>query len=283
MKKMIFPAILLLLSLSVKAQAPFPSKEEIGQFLASRTCIVLEDDPFSSFNAYVKDAVKSFWTITPYEFISIVEFNKRRQDPAYSFIVLTQTNYEKDKTGGLFNFVNLLEGKKVKELGENPEICAIPLSFAGEDDVEYGYKLGVILAFMQKHARLISDDPSKTGRKYLKFYNENAPEVVKKTILVKVEDLAPEINNEEAIKTIYPFPFMIVPEEEIQKAIAEKRPNTLILHKVGPVGENKAGYCFKMLIGVDDSQMYYYNQHMANSKNPNGFLKSDLERLARFK
>ncbi len=33
-----------------------------------------------------------------------------------------------------------------------PEICAVPLSYAGEDDLEYGYKLGAILEFMQKHA-----------------------------------------------------------------------------------------------------------------------------------
>jgi hypothetical protein len=111
----------------------------------------------------------------------------------------------------------------------------------------------------------------------------NAPDVIKKTILVKKEDLAPEINTIEAIRAIYPFPFKIVSEEEIQKAIAEKTPNTLILHKVGPVGENKAGYCFKMLIGVDDAQMYYYNQHMADSKTPDGFLESDLKRLARYK
>ena len=283
MKRLLLPSLLVLLSISIKAQAPFPDKDEIKQFMASKTCIVLEDDPFSSFNSYVKDAVKSFWTITLYEFITIVEFNRRRTNPAYSFIVLTQTNFEKNKTGGLFNFINLIEGKKVKELGENPEICAVPLSFAGEDDTGYRYKLGVILAFMQKHARLISEDPSLTGRKYLKYYNVNAAEVAKKTILVQEEDLAPEIRTIEAIKAIYPFPVKIVPEEEIQKAINEKTPSTLILHKVGPVGENKSGYCFKMLIGVDDSQMYYYNQHMANSRNPNGFLESDFTRLARYK
>jgi hypothetical protein len=79
------------------------------------------------------------------------------------------------------------------------------------------------------------------------------------------------------------IPVKIVSEEEIQKAIAEKTPATLILHKVGPVGENKSGYCFKMLIGVDDSQMYYYNQHIANSRKSNGFLEEDLRRLARYK
>jgi len=283
MKRILLPLLFLLLGINLSAQAPFPSKEEIGQFMASKTCIVLEDDPFSSFNAFVKEAVNSFWTITPFEFISIVEFNRRRTDPAYSFIVLTQTNFEKDKTGGLFNFINLILGKKVKSLGENPEICAVPLSFAGEDDIEYGYKLGIILAFMQKHARLISEDPSKTGRKYLKYYNENAPEVVKKTILVKEEDLDPEFNTADQIKSVYPVAVKIVPEDDIIKAIKEKTPNTLILHKVGPVGEDKSGYCFKMLIGVDDSQMYYFNQHIASSRKANGFIEADWSRLARYK
>jgi hypothetical protein len=283
MKKLLLLSAIIILPLLLNAQAPFPSAEEIKQFLGSKTCIVLEDDPFSSFNAFAKEAVKSFWTITPYEFINIVEFNRRRTNPAYSFIVLTQTNFEKDKTGGLFNFANLIQGKKVSSLSDNPEICAVPLSFAGEDDIEYGNRLGIILAFMQKHAKLISDDPSLTGRKYLKYYNVNAPEVVKKTILVREEDLSPAVGTTEAIKAIYPFAIKIVTEEEIVKAINEKTPNTLILHKVGPVGENRAGYCFKMLIGVDDAQMYYYSQHMYKADSPNGLLESDLKRLARYK
>ena len=71
----------------------------------------------------------------------------------------------------------MLQGKSGNKLGEMPEICAVPLSFAGEDDLEYGYKLGAILSFMQKHATMISDDPSLTGRKYLKYYNKYIPEV----------------------------------------------------------------------------------------------------------
>jgi hypothetical protein len=283
MKKSFLVPFLILISVVSLAQAPFPSAEEIKQFMASKTCVVLEDDPFSAFNSSIKEAVKTYWIITPYEIIDIKEFNARRTNPAYSFIVLTQTNYEKDKTGGLFNFVNLLQGKKVSKLGDNPEICAIPLSFAGEDDFGYAYKLGVILAFMQKHAKLISNDPSLTGRKYLKYYNVNAPEVVKKTILVRKEDLSPEISSMDAIKTVYPFEIKIVPEEEIRKAIAEKSSNTLVLHKVGPVGVGDGGYCFNMLIGADDADMYYYNQHKIDSKDANGLLESDLRRLARYK
>jgi hypothetical protein len=281
-KLLIFSSALLMASL-LSGQAPFPSKDEIKQFTASKTCVVLEDDPFSSFNSYMKDAMKQYWTVTPYEFISAKEFNIRRLKPEFSFIVLTETKYDKDKTSSLYNFINLLEGKKVDKLGEMPEICAVPLSFAGEEDTEYGYKLGAILEFMQRHARLIMEDPSKTGRKYLKYYNENIPEVMKKTILVKQEDLSPEIANIERIKAIYSNKIEIVTEEEIIKAIENKSPGIVILHKVGPVGEKQdEGYCFKMLIGTDDANLYYYNMHTIDKNNPNGLLPSDLKRLARF-
>ena len=272
-----------LLAAVTAGQAPFPSKDEIKQFGASKTCVVLEEDPFSSFNAYIKEAMKEFWKVTPYEFIPLKEFNLRREKPAYSFIVLTQTNYEKDKTHSVYNFINLLLGKDVDLLGDMPEICAVPLSYAGEEDTEYAYKLGAILSFMQKHAQLIMEDPSKTGRKYLKYYNENVPEVMNKTILVKQEDLAPQINTIDKIKAVYSKKIEIVPEEEIVKAIENKAPNTVILHKVGPVGEKQnEGYCFKMLIGTDDANMYYYNMHTIDKSNPNYFLPADLKRLARF-
>lgn len=278
----IFIGTILLFSMGIlTGQAPFPSKDEIKQFTTSKTCIVLEEDPFSSYNASIKKAVNAFWKITPFEFIEVTEFNVRRLDPGYSFIVLTQTNFEKDKSNSLFNFVNLLQGKNVNKLGEMPEICAVPLSFAGEDDFEYSYKLGAILSFMQKHAQMISDDPSLTGRKYLKYYNKFIPDVLNKTILVKEEDLVPEIATIDRIKAIYPNRMEIVTEEDIIKAIENKTPNTLILHKVGPVGDRNSGYCFKMLIGTDDANMYYYNQHMIDKASPNGLLPADLKRLSR--
>ncbi|TAL69356.1 MAG: hypothetical protein EPN88_06735 [Bacteroidetes bacterium] len=281
MKQIIIAVAILFCTGLLTGQAPFPSKDEIKQFTASKTCVVLEDDQFSSYNSFIKKAVTAYWKITPYEFIEVKEFNVRRLKPQYSFIVLTQTNFEKDKTNGLYNFINLLQGKNVNKLGEMPEICAVPLSFAGEDDLGYSYKLGAILSFMQKHAQMISDDPSLTGRKYLKYYNKYIPEVQGKTILVKQEDLVPEIATIDRIKAIYSNKIEIVAENDIVKAIENKTPNTLILHKVGPTGDRKSGYCFKMLIGTDDSNMYYYNQHMIDKSNPNGLLPADLKRLAK--
>ena len=40
-------------------------------------------------------------------------------------------------------------------------------------------------------------------RKYLKYYNKNIPDIKDKTILVKQDDLTPEISTIEKIKAIY--------------------------------------------------------------------------------
>lgn len=279
-RKPLLAVILVFLTLLTAGQAPFPSKDEIKQFLSSRTCVVLEDDIFSPYNAYVRKAVESFWKITPAEFVSAADFEARRSDPAYSFLFLTKTNFSRDKSKSEYTFINLLQGKKVGKIGEMPEICAVPLSSSAEDDLDYGYKLGAVLAFMQKHATLIADDPSLTGRRYLRFYNRNIPAIASRKILARTEDLAPGISDPEKIKSIYPGDFSIVSEEEIVKAIETKQANTLILHRVGPEEGSTGGFCYKMLIGADDADMYYYNQHNIDKANPNGFLPADFKRIS---
>jgi hypothetical protein len=279
MRTLLLSLVLVFSTVTLTGQTPFPDKNEIQQFDASKTCIVLEDNPFSEYNLSIKDAVNSYWKITPFEFIAVKDFNVRRLNPAYSFIVLTQTNFEKDKSNAVYNFLNLLQGKNVNKLGEMPEICAIPLSFAGASDLDYSYKLGAILLFMQRHAKMISEDPSLTGRKYLNYYNKNIPDIKNKTILIKQEDLAPSIASYDLIKRVYIHNIEIVTEDDIIKAIENKAPNTLIFHKVGPMGKKVGGICFKMLIGTDDSELYYYNQHKIEPDSPNGLLPADLKKL----
>lgn len=279
MRTLLTILVLVFSVITLTGQSPFPDKDEIKQFDASKTCIVLEDNPFSEYNLTIKDAVNSYWKITPFEFIAVKDFNVRRLNPAYSFIVITQTNFEKDKTNAVYNFINLLQGKNVNKLGEMPEICAIPLSFAGASDLDYSYKLGAILLFMQRHAKMISEDPSLTGRKYLNYYNKNIPDIKSKTILIKQEDLAPEIASSDLIKKLYTHNIQIVTEDDIIKAIEDKTPNTLIFHKVGPMGKKVGGFCFKMLIGADDSELYYYNQHKIEPDSPNALLPADLKKL----
>jgi hypothetical protein len=272
----------LLFSLTVAGQRPYPSKDDVAKFSKSTTIVVLEDDPFSFFNPEIKAVVQKYWTVTPYKFISSAEFNQKWTDPAYSYIVLTMTNFSNDKSGSSYDFLNLLLGADVENLDQLPEFCSIPLSFSGDEEGDYTYKLGLVVRFMQQHAETLMKNPSNLALKYLKYYNKNTPEVKNKTILAKVEDMDQALNTEEKIKAYYPYDFKLVDEETIIKAVEEKSPGILILHKVGPAPEKKTGTCMKMLISTDDAVMYYYDSHLVDSKNPNGMLVSDLKRIGRY-
>lgn len=286
-KRLLRNLLLVLLPLLISTTAssqerPWPTVDDAARFLKSVTCVVKEDDQFSFYNAEIRDAVSKYWKVTPVKYITGEEFNVMRNDPSYSFLVLTITNFSNDKSGSTFDFLNLLQGADVDELDQLPEFCAIPLCFSGAPEEEYSYKLGLIIRFMEYHAELVMKNPSTTALRYLKYYNKNVPEIRNKTILVREEDLAPEVNTLERIAAHYPYKVRIVDEEEIMRAIEEKEKDVLIVHKVGPEGVKQTGTCMKTLIGTDDAVMYYYDSHMVDSRNASGLLISDFKRLARF-
>ena len=283
MKTTLSLAFLVIVTLAANAQQrPYPTPDDAAKFSRSVTCIVLEDNPFSFYNSEIKSAVSKYWKVTPVKYITESEFNVMRTDPSYSFIVLTITNFSNDKSGSAYDFLNLLLGADVDELDQLPEFCALPLSFAGAPEEEYSYKLGLIVRFMEYHAGLVIQNPSTSALRYLKYYNKNVPDIKNKTILVREDDLAPEISTVERISAYYPYRVKIVDEEEIIRAVDQKEKDVLIVHKVGPDGVKQTGTCMKMLIGTDDAVMYYYDSHLVDSKNASGILISDLKRLARF-
>jgi hypothetical protein len=283
MKKLLFSLFCLLSALTASAQQrPYPSVADAESLGSGVTCVVLEDNRFSFYNAEIKSAVNKYWKLTPVRFITSSEFDSMRTDRSFSFIVLTATSFSNDKSGTEYDFLNLLLGADVESLSEMPEFCAIPLCYTGAPEEEYSYKLGLILRFMQYHAGQIIKNPRTLALRDLKYYNSNVSAIAGKTLLVREMDLAPEINTVEKIADVYHHPVIIADEDEMIKAVDEGRKDTVILHKVGPESESREGMCIKMLIGTDDAVMYYYDSHLINSRNANGLLVSDLKRLNRF-
>lgn len=114
MKKISTLALSLLLASAIFAQKrPYPTFDDAEKFKKSVTCIVREDDPFSFYNAEIKAAVDKYWKATPVKYITTEEFNVMRNDPAYSFLVLTISNFSNDKSGSTYDFLNLLLGADV--------------------------------------------------------------------------------------------------------------------------------------------------------------------------
>ncbi len=258
-----------------------PGQEELNSFFESKTLVVKEGGFGSFYNAYIKEAVEKEWNLTPFEFVKVDDFNEKMTDSTYSFLVLTNTHFEKDKTGADYNFINLLLGKKgVKSITEMPEMGSLPLSYSDNEDDDYSYKLSVMIEFIQKRAELMKGRPDYMSMRYLKYYNKNTPEIKLKTLLVLEKNLASEIGTIDKIKKDYDYDIKIVTEDELEEAIAKKE-DYLFLHCVMPEEKGKQGWTFKLVFGIADGHLYYYYKHTISSKKPAGLLQSDLKKMNR--
>ncbi|MDR1171310.1 MAG: hypothetical protein LBL24_02530, partial [Bacteroidales bacterium] len=74
MKTIISALLLLVITSGVYAQeakkVTYADKKQIEGFFKSKTMVVLDANPLIGYNIVVTDAVKKYWTVTPYEIIT---------------------------------------------------------------------------------------------------------------------------------------------------------------------------------------------------------------------
>ncbi|TLX74968.1 hypothetical protein E9993_11285 [Labilibacter sediminis] len=281
MKKLVLNLFFLLLAISVVAQKHLPSEQDYKAFLNSKTFVVLDDNPMSDFNFMIKKVMPRIWNVTEYEIISHAEFDEKRRDPSYSFIVTSTVTFDKDKTKARYTFVSLLMGKDVYSIAEMPDLCSIPLSYVRVEDDSYAYKMEGFIRFIQDHVQKVSENPKMISSNMFKYYNKNVKSLNNKKLLLVKDDLAPEVNALSKIQSVYPYSVEIVTQEEVTNAIENKDPDVVFLHKVGPEGTKYKARCYKIIIGAADSQFYYFDWHMVNPKNRDGLLLKDFKSMGK--
>jgi len=263
------------------AQSYLPSRQDIMALFTTKTLVVLEENPLMEYNIIIKEIMQQEWNITQYDFISTKDFDKKRMDPQYSFIYMSKVAFESDKTDAAYRFLHLSLGGDYYRLNEMPDIASVPLAYYDVEEGGYAYKLGILVRFLQNHALLIRDHPDIVSANVLKHYNDNIKSIKGKTLYVLKEELSSDVNSDVKIKKIYPNRFEIVTQEDIEKAIRDRNPDVVFLHKVGPEGTKTNARCYKVIIGAADANFYYFDFHKISDKNPDGFLAGDFKNLVK--
>ncbi len=261
------------------SQKEVATQEEIKQFFKTKTLIVIDNNPLSEYNFEIKDAIKKNWKLTEYDFISISEYEKKRKDPAYSFLTVDKVFFEKDKTQAEYEFLCLSLGGKYRTTTDMPQLCAVPLCYFGVDEESYVYKIGTLINFIQNHVLLTSKNPDLDSKNIITHYNKSISDVKTKTLYIIKDEMVDNVNTEAEVKAVYPYKFKFVSRDDIKEAIENDNKDIVFLHKVGPEGTKRKARCFKILIGAADAKLYYFNFHMISSKNPDGFLMRDFKKL----
>jgi len=279
MKRITLFTLLICFSISTFAERNLVRPEDIKAFLKSTTYVVLEDNPMSGFNFKMKEAIEKSWSITPYKFITTKEFDKMRQDIDKSFLVLVQMKFDKDKVPAVYNFLCISMGAAVKNITDMPDVCSIPLSYDKVPEDNYIYKLEGLIRFMQNHIKLIDQNPTLIKNNIFDYYNKNTKEIKGKELWVVENDLEKTTRALAQIRKNYNYTVKVVTAETIEKAIAEKNPNVVYLHKVGPEGGRLQARCYKVVMGAGDDQIYYFDYHTVTKSEGDGLLDSDFKKM----
>ncbi len=98
---------------------------------------------------------------------------------------------------------------------------------------------------------------------------KNAPELKTKTLFLCKEFLDEDLTEQE-IKKVYPYPFKVVTQEELDKAIVEKTPGVAFVQLASvPGGENRASS--HTIQDAETGKMYYLNAPNPIKFNTGGF------------
>lgn len=285
MKKLIVGLLACLIVFQASSQDYLPTEADLNQFLNSKLYVVLETNPIAEYNFKIQDAVKKTWTLTDYEFISYKQFEEMYNDPDKSFLMMTQVVFQNDRTRVQYDFLSIFIGKKGLDSFEDlPDIAAIPLAYKEVNEEFWVYKIESLVRFMQTHVQTMKDNPSMIKKNIFQHYNENTKDIKQKTLYLVKDEVAPNINTEAKIKKIYPYKVKFVTREEIEEAITNRDEDVVFFHKVGPQGTRLRARCYKIIIGANDANFYYFNYHwVEKGKNVDGFLDKDFKQLAKKK
>ena len=285
MKKLIIGLLACFFAFQANAQDYLPTEADLNQFLNSKLYVVLETNPIAEYNFKIQEAVKKTWTLTDYEFISYKQFQEMYNDPDKSFLMMTQVVFQNDKTKVRYNFLSIFIGKEGLDGFEDlPDIAAIPLTYKEVDEEFWVFKMESLVRFMQTHVQTMKENPGMIKKNIFQYYNENTKDIKQKTLYLVKDEVAPNINTEAKIKKIYPYKVKFVTREEIEEAITNRDEDVVFLHKVGPQGTRLRARCYKIIMGTNDANLYYFNYHwVEKGKNVDGFLDKDFKKLLKKK
>lgn len=282
MKHLFLLVILVLVyfgNLSAQVHIPVGTAHEVEQFLGRTTCFVLKDELLSDYNEEIEQAVSEFWTITPFEIIDVSEFEENRLDDSYSFVVINQVYFEKDKSQTKFDFLIATLGGNYASINSMPSLCAVPICYKGAPEEDYAYKTSLLVRFIQSHIIVCSEHPDLNERSIVRFYNNQPDLLADKKLYVLREELDPSISQKTAFAKDYKGEFEIVDKETIELLIDNADPNAAILHLIKPRNSSGLDRCFKIVVGTGNARMYYYDMHPIKKNKGATLLKSDLKKM----
>ena len=277
MKKFILSVFSIILSLTAFGQAQIDTKKvKIADFTQKITKVVLTGNMLH--DAALKRDISARWSISPYEFCTLAEFDKLKSDDNYYFLLTAAGQFKKEKEPGLV-FLTLVKGGTGAENGIGGMLEVISFPFASSEDPsgrEYVF-LPAILDMIQAHTeRSMENDVD--GYVGLPNYTMNITKSGNMTLVFSASDLSTEITPE-LKNACFNETVLVLDEEDADEYLSPDRQNTLVSYVVVPTNAKPGSFCYKMLFDASGNTLYYFRKHKITKKAGPGFLAEDVKRI----
>lgn len=265
----------LLTALDAAGQAQvYTRKEKLKDFTAKTTKVVLSGEEF--LDEALKESVASTWTLSPYEFCTNEEFQKLKTSDNFYFLIVASSRQKKEEEPGL-DMLTLVKGGEgaSKSIDGMLEVVSFPFRAARFPSGREFTLLPAFLQIIQDHVSTLADTEMKA---YSNLSAKDTKKLKTKRIYFWEEDLSKQIGSH-VRESLDEDIIIEEDDEDVDKVFDAGEVNTVVSYVVAPDVPVDGSVCYKMLIGSDTLELYYFKKHKITSKNGKGFLASDLKAI----
>lgn len=257
----------LLLSLAIPALAQLQIRtrgDKISDFRTRVTKVVLTGD--ETLDASIREAVKSFWTITPYEICTEEEFKSLKTDETLYFLAVSPDG------DGLRHWFLVKGGGSAKaKVPSMVTVVSAPICAADTLSGREPQLLQALAVALQKAV-----DNDFKGIDNIASSPQKAALI---PIILAEEEINPSVD--EVIRKSFGKKNMsAVPAAEADSIFSEGE-NAAVAFSVSPKEAAKGGSSYVYLFNASDFRLYYFKKHKIKSPSDKGITLEDLKAFAK--
>lgn len=265
----------LLLTTDALGQAQITTRrEKLKDFTSKTTKVVLTGDEF--LDEAVKESVAATWTVSPYEFCSNEEFQNLKGNADFYFLMVVKGQFRRESEPGI-DMLTLVKGGEGadKSINDMFEVVSFPLRSTEDPSGREFVLLPAFLKIIQEHTTSLTDTEMKA---YSNIGAKDSKRLRIKRIFFWAEDFAPQVD-EQTKRSLDEDILIKEDEDEVDEIFSEGIFNTVVSYVVAPSEPVNGSICYKMLIGSDNHELYYFKKHKITAKSGKGFLSSDIKSI----
>ena len=265
----------LLLTTDALGQAQITTRrEKLKDFTSKTTKVVLTGDEF--LDEAVKESVAATWTVSPYEFCSNEEFQNLKGNADFYFLMVVKGQFRRESEPGI-DMLTLVKGGEGadKSINDMIEVESFPFRMTEDTAGREFVLLPAFLKIIQEHTTSLTDTEMKA---YSNIGAKDSKKLRIKRIFFWAEDFAPQVD-EQTKRSLDEDILIKEDEDEVDEIFSEGTFNTVVSYVVAPSEPVNGSICYKMLIGSDNHELYYFKKHKITAKSGKGFLSSDIKSI----